>query len=300
MIDEFAVYYSYHYSFPHIICLNDDLLSATNIFQDYIAQGAGSSISWSQVLRENLKPTIGVKIGRPLWRKGRGIGHCVKMSNGLPMSVEKKLDGEFCQIHVDMSRTSKCIQIFSKSGKDSTTDRQKVHSPKSSEHLMLVYYDLLYIDGQSLLEEKHSSRFKRLAQTIATCPGYGELVPSQVINFENSFATRELESLVQNVIDRDEEGLVLKPDEPFLNFDSDKLSLYTGSPIKLKPGYFGQFGEVGDFAVIGASYDAKAGRLLTTEIKALKWTHFYLACLENHSQVTAEKAKPKFRVTNVV
>lgn len=39
------------------------------------------------------------------------------------MSVERKYDGEYCQIHINTLDKSRVIQIFSKSGKDSTQDR---------------------------------------------------------------------------------------------------------------------------------------------------------------------------------
>ena len=41
---------------------------------------------------------------------------------------EDKIDGEYCQIHVDLAKTSGHIQIFSKSGKDSTEDKEALHS----------------------------------------------------------------------------------------------------------------------------------------------------------------------------
>jgi DNA ligase-4 len=43
------------------------------------------------------------------------------------MSVERKYDGEYCQIHINLSRASDSIKIFSKSGKDSTIDRIGLH-----------------------------------------------------------------------------------------------------------------------------------------------------------------------------
>lgn len=43
------------------------------------------------------------------------------------MSVERKYDGEYCQIHIDLWKYPNSIQIFSKSGKDSTADRAGVH-----------------------------------------------------------------------------------------------------------------------------------------------------------------------------
>jgi DNA ligase-4 len=43
------------------------------------------------------------------------------------MSLERKYDGEYCQIHIDLTRRPDCIQIFSKSGKDSTADKRGIH-----------------------------------------------------------------------------------------------------------------------------------------------------------------------------
>ena len=77
-----------------------------------------------------LPPKIGVKLGPPKWVKAKGgVKHAVSVIDGRTMSVERKHDGEYCQIHVDLSRGKNCVQIFSKSGKDSTTDRIGVHQP---------------------------------------------------------------------------------------------------------------------------------------------------------------------------
>lgn len=73
-----------------------------------------------------VRPKIGVKVGRQQWHKGRSIKHCIDMGGGGRMSVETKMDGEYCQVHVDVSRAGRRVQIFSKSGKDSTEDREKV------------------------------------------------------------------------------------------------------------------------------------------------------------------------------
>ncbi|KAF0638432.1 hypothetical protein FPSE5266_02778 [Fusarium pseudograminearum] len=73
-----------------------------------------------------VKPQLGIKIGRQPWIKGRSIKHCLDMGHG-SMSVEEKIDGEYCQIHIDPSKGDRCIQIFSKSGKDSTEDRVALH-----------------------------------------------------------------------------------------------------------------------------------------------------------------------------
>lgn len=76
----------------------------------------------------NVEPLIGVKVGRQPFFKARSIGHCIKMAQNRRMSIEKKYDGEYFQLHIDMSKSGgDRIKIFSKSGKDSTTDRIGVH-----------------------------------------------------------------------------------------------------------------------------------------------------------------------------
>ncbi|KAG7130939.1 DNA ligase 4 like protein [Verticillium longisporum] len=43
------------------------------------------------------------------------------------MSVERKYDGEYCQVHIDLTESGAGIKIFSKSGRDSTNDRVGIH-----------------------------------------------------------------------------------------------------------------------------------------------------------------------------
>ncbi len=72
---------------------------------------------------------IGVMISPPPRAKGRSIAHCCRMMGQKHISVERKYDGEYCQIHVDMSNKAHLIKIFSKSGRDSTQDRIDLHAP---------------------------------------------------------------------------------------------------------------------------------------------------------------------------
>ena len=75
-----------------------------------------------------LQPKIGIKVGPPKWVKAKGgIKHAVSVIDRRTMSVERKHDGEYCQIHIDMSKGDHCVQIFSKNGRDSTLDRRGVH-----------------------------------------------------------------------------------------------------------------------------------------------------------------------------
>ena len=76
---------------------------------------------------DGLMPRVGVKVGRTTYAKARSVKHAVSMIENRRMSVERKYDGEYCQIHVDITRPNDQIQIFSKSGKDSTADRNGLH-----------------------------------------------------------------------------------------------------------------------------------------------------------------------------
>ena len=87
----------------------------------------GSSAQGGKDESTNPMPKIGTKIGRPTYMKGRSIKDAVQMIHGRTMSVERKYDGEYCQIHIDLSKGEQCIQIFSKSGKDSTKDKVGLH-----------------------------------------------------------------------------------------------------------------------------------------------------------------------------
>ena len=86
---------------------------------------------WTQRPHNDLNllcPRIGVKVGSPRWIKTKGgVKHAVSVIDGRVMSVERKYDGEYCQIHIDLSKGDDCIQIFSKHGRDSTIDRIAIH-----------------------------------------------------------------------------------------------------------------------------------------------------------------------------
>ncbi|KAJ5649276.1 uncharacterized protein N7484_002999 [Penicillium longicatenatum] len=77
---------------------------------------------------DHIRPRTGIKVGRPDYFKARSIKHCLQISGRRRMSIERKYDGEYCQIHIDFANKHTPIQIFSKSGKDSTSDRSGIMS----------------------------------------------------------------------------------------------------------------------------------------------------------------------------
>ncbi|KAH7152232.1 hypothetical protein B0J13DRAFT_673288 [Dactylonectria estremocensis] len=342
---------------PSVLKVQEDFSTAIRAAQTLrgkLLPNGTRSISREEIL-SSIKPQLGVKVGRQPWMKGRSIKHCLDMGHGR-MSVEDKMDGEYCQIHVDLSKGKNCVQIFSKSGKDSTEDREALYGvilkslnighpeakiskgcilegellvyddheqkilpfhkirkhvsrrgrfmnteqdslPGPHEHLMIVYYDILLIDDQSLIHIRRSERFTLLSNLISFRKGWAELVRHEVIDFGHNLGASNLRKLFARTIVGKKEGLVLKPDDPYFDF-SDIRRPFSSCCIKLKKEYIGNFGDVGDFAVVGARYDpvkAKGYRIAN-----LKWTHFYLGCLDNREQVKRWNAKPGFTVVNVV
>ncbi|KAI8156458.1 DNA ligase 4 [Colletotrichum sp. SAR 10_70] len=310
------VYYCYDPLLPMILRVQDDFSAALSLRQKlrndpYLRDETGRKRS--ENLLKHLTPVLGVKI------------------------------------HIDLSKGYKCIQIFSKSGKDSTSDRAALHgygddllaafawangnrairdslnigkldckfskgcilegelvvySDKSDrqrrhhyEHLMIVYYDVLLVDEESLLGVRHSERFKRLTDLVTCREGFAELVERQVVSFSQPMAASHLRKAFAKSITARDEGLVLKPDDPYFDFSENRRP-FSGCPIKLKKEYISSFGDVGDFAVVAARYDPDKAKCYG--IPNLKWTHFYLGCLDNKEDVQRFQARPRFTVVHQV
>lgn len=118
----------YNTLLPQILRLQDDLEAAVTLLRSrktLHGSDAAALDSHADILRA-IKPKLGVKVGRQFWLKGRSIKHSLDLGFGR-MSCEKKVDGEYCQVHIDLSKGENCLKIFSKSGKDSTADRSELH-----------------------------------------------------------------------------------------------------------------------------------------------------------------------------
>ena len=132
-VPEKLVLTKFHFMMPTLLTFQDSMESALVILgrEPMASFPPNPSPDYAEYLMRNvmahLPPQIGVKIGRPDFHKARGLKHCCNLAGKRTMSLEKKYDGEYCQIHIDLSRGNNCIQIFSKSGKDSTKDRVGVH-----------------------------------------------------------------------------------------------------------------------------------------------------------------------------
>jgi DNA ligase-4 len=137
VLDQRVVCAGYHPLLPTVLKVQDDLAVAGRILDTLKLD---RTVTGKSELAEYLKPTLGVKIGRQMWMKGRSIKHCLSMVQGR-ISCEEKMNGEYCQIHIDLSKGRDCIQIFSKSGKDSTRDRMALHEYVTSSSFEFEWTD---------------------------------------------------------------------------------------------------------------------------------------------------------------
>lgn len=123
----------FHHLLPGIMRINDSFEAAVALLRGPEFNWASTAPSSVEAKRQKIRaarhliPSIGVKIGRPFFLKAWSVKHTVQLAHGRRMSLERKYDGEYCQIHVDLSKPGDEIKIFSKSGKDSTVVRRNVH-----------------------------------------------------------------------------------------------------------------------------------------------------------------------------
>jgi DNA ligase-4 len=133
IVPEIFVLRSFHFLLPHLLLFQDSFNAALRTlssepishFPPHPEPGLARDLGTIAV--QHLSPVTGIKIGRPEYYKARSIKHCCQLAGRRRMSLERKYDGEYCQIHIDLAKRPDSIQIFSKSGKDSTVDRAGIH-----------------------------------------------------------------------------------------------------------------------------------------------------------------------------
>lgn len=137
-----------------------------------------------------------------------------------------------------------------------------------------------------------------MLENIVYCErGRAEMVPREIIDFNHSMAASALRKAFAKVIVERGEGLVLRHDEPYIVVH-DQSHVYSGRCIKLKKEYIGTFGDIGDFALVGAGFDAAKAK--TYRNMNVKWTHYYVGCLNNKEEVKRWNATPEYTVVSVV
>lgn len=361
-INEHLVLKSLHFLLPDLLRFQDNFEAALRLLKGPLKEYPDRPDPRSEPLHRQaaaklLQPLLGVKVGRPNFYKARSIDHCVKLLGDRQWVLERKYDGEYIEIHIDLGlsqKASECITIFSKSGKDSTIDRQNIHQtlvecirlktpdckfrrkaillgelvvysdkercilpfdeirkhvsrsgkylgtdedtpPKAHEHLAVVFFDLLLLDDELVMDRPVEERRAWLREVYKKMPGKAMSSEWKVVDFKDTPRARKalVQQFAASIAERCE-GLVLKPcGVPYFPLHSDASTLHP-SFIKLKKDYIHDLGDEADFAVVGGTYNAQ--QALKSGLANLKWTDFHLGCLLNKDDVLRYNKRPRYQV----
>ncbi|KAJ6261447.1 hypothetical protein Dda_4117 [Drechslerella dactyloides] len=133
-LDHEAVFREFHFLLPEIWRVRGELKSALALLgsKTFKLFPCKPSAEDEDELRDAasrlLMPEIGVKVGRPVFIKALSCDQVLRTVGKSTWAMERKYDGEYCQIHIDLTKGKDWLKIYSKSGRDSTQDRAGCHS----------------------------------------------------------------------------------------------------------------------------------------------------------------------------
>ncbi|KAJ3379179.1 hypothetical protein HDU84_006978 [Entophlyctis sp. JEL0112] len=148
------------------------------------------------------------------------------------------------------------------------------------KHYLLVFFDILFLNGASLFQMPYSERRQLLKRVIRPIPNYSMISESRTFSLREGDACAELRCYFLEVCARPGEGVVCKGLTGTYNPGCDSLWL------KLKKDYIEGFGDTADFAVIGGSYrhDLTDFLGLTRRDDERLLNIFFVACLVDRAQ----------------
>ncbi|KAI4951868.1 hypothetical protein J4E91_003329 [Alternaria rosae] len=170
--------------------------------------------------------------------------------------------------------------------------------PYEWEHLMLVFFDILVLDDESTLRHCLQDCCKILRDLVYVILGWLMRLEWTLLDFKTGDGITDLKQIFARNLAEHQEGLVLKPlHAPYFPLLLEQGHRQASFFIKLKKDYLGDMGgerDLGDFAVVGASFDAQVAA--KSDLRPLHWTHFHLGCCTNRDAVQRTSAKPKFTI----
>jgi DNA ligase-4 len=123
----------FHFLLPQIIHFRNSLADAIEVLQipelSSIPHDPPEELrhQYRQECARHVGPRLGVPLQRQEFLQARGIGHCCRTANQKTMSVERKYDGWYVQVHIDISKGKDRIRIFSKRSKNLTAAAWRLH-----------------------------------------------------------------------------------------------------------------------------------------------------------------------------
>ncbi len=110
-VKEQLILKSFHFLLPDLLQFQNDFRAAIELLKGPLQEHPENPDPRSERLHRHsaravIKPVVGIKVGRPEFEKARGIDHCIKMLDEQKWVLERKYDGEYCEIHIDLSKSS--------------------------------------------------------------------------------------------------------------------------------------------------------------------------------------------------
>ncbi|KAL1408220.1 hypothetical protein Q8F55_005026 [Vanrija albida] len=156
-------------------------------------------------------------------------------------------------------------------------------------HLCLVFFDILHLDGETLLAVPYRSRRALLKSVVRPIHGFSVFAMCQAIPLDagKDHATLALKTAFETVCNDREEGLVLKASKS--TYNDPKLPW-----VKLKKDYIPGLGDTIDLVLLGAGWDIDRARELRVDTSV--FTTFYLGVLTNREAVFQRRHTPHFEI----
>jgi len=234
-----------------------------------------------QVLRATIRDALRIGQRHCLFKR-----NCIILGEMVLWSDKEKQILPFSKIRKHISRSGSFFGTLQDS------------LPHEWEHLMLVFFDVLMLDDEPVMRTCLQNRRHILRDLVKIIPGRSHRAEWTLLDLKTECGVIDLKQTFARTLAFRQEGLVIKPlHAPYFPLLSEVGNRQPGFFIKLKKDYLNDMGgqrDLGDFAVIGACFDAQVAP--KTDIKHLKWTHFHLGCVVNAGAVQRAAAKPKFKV----
>ncbi|RMX83898.1 hypothetical protein D0869_04964 [Hortaea werneckii] len=169
----------------------------------------------------------------------------------------------------------------------------------SYEHLAIVFFDMLLLDDEVVLNRPIEERRQWLREVYDKIPGRAFSTEWKIVDFSEGRRAKMMlmQQFAASIAQRCE-GLVLKPCHlPYFSLSPNPAG-GTCAYIKMKKDYMVGLGDDADFVVIGASHNAQ--RAASAGITGIKWTDFHLGCLLNKEEVVRFDAKSIYRLVHTI
>ncbi|BFZ59908.1 DNA ligase (ATP) [Saitoella coloradoensis] len=161
---------------------------------------------------------------------------------------------------------------------------------RENEHLIMVFFDCLCLDGLSLLGEAYEQRRRVLDDVVQVEAGWSMLAERVEIDLREDFDTglKRLRQEYAAAIEKRQEGFILKPADSTCYWSKDN------GWIKLKKDFIEGLGDTADLTIVGGYFDPK--RAKERKVNSTKMcTSFLIGALTNKIDVQ-KGAKPCFQV----